>query len=218
LLGQQNETATVLFGISVLTPRTFGATSGPPLVTAGNSVDPRNLWYWWGGPITSFDDRLSMGDPLSFSISVGLRIEPWQTSFVATLHAELVRLPSRANAGHRGFELSGRHALGEIGPVDVYGVISISRWYFSNEDRPFEYGYDFGKSFWIPGVGVGAKYSVIIVEAQFQGWPRLEIANAAEPNGIPPGTPGQVWYTVKPIYLKYAVSLTVGLEFELLSF
>jgi hypothetical protein len=216
-VAQQSNNYEILLGFSVYPVSQFvvGSTNGPNLVTGMHWPQAQGGWSWAMGSTATFDNYFQTRG--LFDLSMGVWVEHWQTAFVLNWNFGALDRPSAyTNSG--GFELSGRHEIWKSGLLSVQGIASIARWGFGNIDRPFEYGFDFKRVVWIPGIGVGAKLSVLQLTAQLHGWPGLVIAHGAEPNGIAPGTPGQLWYTIKPITLNYAISLTAGLEFDIVGF
>jgi hypothetical protein len=194
-----------IVGFSVFTPRVTGMEDGPTMVM---------------GNLTSSDGVTFSHSFVSNSL-FGVWLGPWidelQTFLVVSFRYVQIGKPSPASGME--FEISGRYVFWKYGLTNLAGIVSVKNCSYTSSDNPFQHGYNFGGSFWLPGIGLGANFSVIHGEVLIYGWPHSTVIGyAAEANGIQPGMSNLPGYASKPIYLRYAVSLTVGIEFAILSF
>jgi hypothetical protein len=203
-LARQENKNHLVIGLTFFTPYTTGTTEGPKTVI--NIVLPESGTY-------VFNDAFQSN--AFFRLSLGFRMDQLRTSFFVNLLASEIGEPVGASGGE--IEFSCRYLFWEHGPANLSGIISLKRSTYTNNSS-FQHRYTFDRSFWLPGIGLGGNFSIFHGEVQLHAWPRTVIASAAEPNGIPPDEFGPAWYTVRPVYLNYAISLTVGIEFDVFSF
>jgi hypothetical protein len=204
-LARQENKNHLVIGLTFFTPYTTGTTEGPKTVI--NIVLPEL------GP-NVFNDAFQSN--ALFRLSLGIRIDQLRTSFFVSLHGSQIREPVAASGSD--LEFSCRYLFWEHGLANLSGIISLKRSSYIN-DSAIQHRYTFDRSFWLPGIGLSANFSVVHSEVQLHGWPGgTVIGYAAEPNGIPPSPFTKAWYDKRPIYLKYTISVTIGIEFDVFSF
>ena len=202
---QQGNKKHVLFGFTLLSPYTFGTVDGPKTV-----IDD-GLWATPVHPTGAFNTITV------FSLSTGVRIDQLSSSFFVRYDAwVMMGKPDSQEGAEIEFEL--RCLFWQYGPVDLSGVISLKKGKYTQTGGMFNTAYEFSDPKWLPGIGISSSFSVVRADIQLRGWPRTIIAYAHEPNGLPAISPDHPAYDLKPVYLNYAISLTLGLEFDVFTF
>lgn len=194
----------VLFGLNVLTPYTRGSIDGPMVV-----VDTRPA-------STPQNSSNTFSSNTMFLLTAGLRIDEVDLALLASFGG-WVEIHHPFLQGWSEYDLAIRYMLWWNSEASFCAIVSAERSTYKSDAGMFNGPYD-SKTVWFPGVGFGGNFSVLHGEIQLRGWPRTIIAYAHEPNGLPPNSFGQASYDLKPVYLNYAISFALGLEFDVISF
>ena len=193
-----------IFGINILMPSTTGEVTGPPEFVEGYAF---STW------VRKSSDVLRSRGILGFSL--GAHIDKLRTSFIVS--ATWAQVSSPGGCDSREVEFSCRYSILELGPATLLCIASLKSSTGGRSDasdRSFA-GCIMRDQYWIPGVGLGLDLSIIHADVRLHAWTHLRIADAAVPSGPPPAPYDKIPYTMEPVYLKYDVSLNLGIEFPI---
>jgi hypothetical protein len=201
-LARQQKDNHLVVGFTILTPHITGTTKGPKTVIDRTS-----------GQQEGFNDAFRSNALIS--LCTGLRFDNIRTSFAIRILAVQSARPLFGNDSET--EFSARYQIWESGLANLHAILSIKRTSGLPSTDMWFGPYEFPVTYWLPGVGLAVNFSIIHGELQFHGWPRVVVGYAAVPNGQRPFV-DPTWYDKEPIYLKYAISLAAGIEFDILGF
>ena len=204
-LARQGNKEHILFGFTLLSPYTVGTVNAPKTVVDG---------YPGSTPVNPGDAFNSI---TVFSLSAGLGIDQLNSCFLFRYHPwVMMGKPDSQNGAEIEFQI--RYFFWDYGRANLSAIISVKKGTYSPFGGMFNTAYEFSDPKWLPGIGISPAFGVVHAEIQLRGWPRTIIAYAHQPNGLPQDSYGQTPYDLKPVYLNYAISFTLGVEFNVFSF